>query len=332
MRFEDERYVRVYTRDTMTWLMLPWQSKCVIPLVARKLDRAGVLDLGEHGIAGLAAMIQVPFEIVDPGIAGALAGNVFELRETLLVWPRFLEAQEARQSDKARARTSRERARDLNRAESHGVSAPSQTVTEATADERERHTRSHDVTPYCAVPSRTDLKTKDLSVPPTPVESATKTKTKKPTQADDVYEYWLDCRQRFNPRAKRIKVSEKDRKAILALLASGRSPEEMKLACQGHFLSPHHTGENDRATQYLAFEFVVRPKNVDTFIALAEAARPEEPIASTAKPNGPIVPAPPEFRAYLDRQAAKTKAEQAELPIAASANVLWKPKATGSNT
>lgn len=43
MNWSDERYVKLYERDTLTW---PWQAKCVFALLLRKVDRSGVLDTG----------------------------------------------------------------------------------------------------------------------------------------------------------------------------------------------------------------------------------------------------------------------------------------------
>lgn len=114
MRFEDEQYVRLYKRDTTTWLMLNWQGRCILPLIFRKLDRAGLLDLGEDGYDALAAHIQVPIDVVEEGMKSILKRKALFLRDDgLLMAPRFIEAQEAKQSDKARQKASRDRARDL---------------------------------------------------------------------------------------------------------------------------------------------------------------------------------------------------------------------------
>lgn len=122
MRFEDEQYIRLYKRDTTTWLMLNWQGRCILPLIFRKLDRAGLLDLGEDGYDALAAHIQVPIEVVEEGMKSILRRNALVLREDgLLVAPRFIDAQEAKQSDKARQKSARERARDIAAAAAKGI-------------------------------------------------------------------------------------------------------------------------------------------------------------------------------------------------------------------
>lgn len=121
--------------------------------------------------------------------------------------------------------------------------------------------------------------TKDLSVLDPPYCD--------PDPAAEVYEHWLDCRQAHNPRRQRITISDKDRKALKALLKSGRSVEELKMACEGLFLSPFHLGENDRATAYLDFAYVVGRKNIEPFIALAEAARADRESAKRSGDVGP---------------------------------------------
>ena len=37
MNFCDERYVPFYTRDTLKWLRLPWEAKCLLPQLLRRI-------------------------------------------------------------------------------------------------------------------------------------------------------------------------------------------------------------------------------------------------------------------------------------------------------
>lgn len=116
MRFEDERYVRLYTRDTTTWLMLRWEGQTVFALLMRKLDRTGVFDLGGSApIDAVSAVLQVPEDIVRIGLERLLARGVIEHREDCLICPKFIEAQEASMTPNARAKESRLRRRDMLR-------------------------------------------------------------------------------------------------------------------------------------------------------------------------------------------------------------------------
>lgn len=174
MRWEDERYVRLYTKDTATWKLLCWQAKCLLPLLLRKVDRAGIADIGEDLVEGVAALVDMPPELVANGLHGdgfkhgLLTREVFVVHGALLVMPNYIEAQEAKQSDAARQRAHRERARDLARA-GGVVTKRDETVTAG-------HTASHAVTPSLAVPSRalpSRAEPEQQSPPPPAVDRAT---------------------------------------------------------------------------------------------------------------------------------------------------------------
>lgn len=169
MRWEDERYVRLYTRDTITWKMLPWQGRALLALLFRKVDRAGLIDVGEYGPDGLAALVELPVEVVSEGLASLIkcktaqwAGN-----GTVLFLPKFLEAQEAHQSDAQRKRDQRERSVAKASLESiglatemsHGVTDGHKTGPDVTTG----HTESQVVTAGHSDPIR--------SVPSLPIRS-----------------------------------------------------------------------------------------------------------------------------------------------------------------
>ena len=48
MDFPNERYVRLYTRETTTWRLLGWEGQALLPQVLRLVDRSGVLDLAHR--------------------------------------------------------------------------------------------------------------------------------------------------------------------------------------------------------------------------------------------------------------------------------------------
>ncbi len=111
MDWANEKYVRLFIRDTTTWKLLPWQARALLPLILRKLDRSGVMDLGTDGEDGLAAVIEVPLEFLQSGLPALLKRDVLRILAGRLVMPNFLAAQEARQSDAQRKRESRENQR-----------------------------------------------------------------------------------------------------------------------------------------------------------------------------------------------------------------------------
>ena len=164
MRWEDERYVRVYTRDTVDWQYLSFEAQGLLTLLLRKVDRAGILEFGRHGVEGVAAAIGHPnrWDTIKPALDQLVADGCVAVEPSRLVLPNFIEAQEAKTSDRERQRKSRESARVRHTA--------SQPVTSG-------HTESQPVTLSLAVPSRAEpakptVPEKTTAVVQAPVESS----------------------------------------------------------------------------------------------------------------------------------------------------------------
>ncbi len=178
MNFEDERYVRVYTRKTVTTKLLGWDGRMCLHALLLEVDRAGVIDLeGLDPAEALAALADLPLEHARSGMSKLLDRKVVVVTNGVLFVPNFIRAQEAKQSDAQRQRESRaRRAAAVRAAEVAGVVPPelldlvapvvdthieSQPVTIRDTQSQlvtERHTQSHAVTPChssSAVPSST---------------------------------------------------------------------------------------------------------------------------------------------------------------------------------
>lgn len=106
--------------------MWPWEAACLWFSLLRKLDRAGVLELGRRDPAEMIAMAvrtstTPPVELVRSCLSvwvesgAAYIQDLDDGRRSLVV-PSFLEAQEAVQSDAARQRRTREARRDRTKA------------------------------------------------------------------------------------------------------------------------------------------------------------------------------------------------------------------------
>jgi hypothetical protein len=119
MDWSNERYVRVYTRDTVTWKLWSWESRALWLFLLRKVDRAGVLDLDGSGSRGVAAIVEMPLEMVEIGLDGLIASRAVEWLDVCLVIPNFIEAQECTQTDAHRQRERRARRRELARAQNN---------------------------------------------------------------------------------------------------------------------------------------------------------------------------------------------------------------------
>jgi hypothetical protein len=161
MRWDDEPYVRLYKRETPEWSVLSWQARALFHELLKRVDMAGLLMVGRSGVRGLAGLVRMPLDVVEGAMHGAdglLAdGCVVEVDGGYLL-PNFVEAQQARQSDRARKaeQRARDRATKLATGKGHAMPEPvttadnlGQSVTNRDHESQnvtESHTRSHDVT------------------------------------------------------------------------------------------------------------------------------------------------------------------------------------------
>jgi len=133
MDWSNERWVKLYTRDTMTAIRMGWQGRALLHELLRKVDRAGCMDGVIDPVADLAAFTGLPEDVVKVGLERLTRVHdeeraTVEVNGHCLVIPNFIEAQESVKSDKQRQKDLRER----RRAEfmSRSVTAPSQNVIE----------------------------------------------------------------------------------------------------------------------------------------------------------------------------------------------------------
>lgn len=109
MDWASERYVRLYVRDTPSWVLLPWEARALWPLLLRKLDRHGRLDTGTHGVRGLAALVGLPLEVADAGIAALVEDGCASWDGSYVVARNYVPAQETRSNDAIRKQEQRDR-------------------------------------------------------------------------------------------------------------------------------------------------------------------------------------------------------------------------------
>jgi hypothetical protein len=172
VRWADERYVRIYTRDTPDLAAMGWEARALLWEVFRKMDRAGILQMGKSGHRGLAALVSMPFEVTERALAILLEDGVLETQGTCLVCRNFMDAQECSKSDAGRQRDKRER--DRVAALSQNVTAPSQNVTPESRKVTDSHEPSRDVTPYRAdpVPSKPTRSMPEITISAEPACAA----------------------------------------------------------------------------------------------------------------------------------------------------------------
>lgn len=179
MRWEDESYVKLYTRDTPTWKAMNWQARCVWPLLMRKLDKAGLMECGELGRSAVALMVELPDEVVIPGLERLEKLGVITWHGTTLEAPKFEEAQEAKKTELLKKRDQRQRARDVARA---------QAMREASSQPPENIQGVSPGVPQCPkVSPDVPLQTPQTPQPrhPSPAEAAPPAKKPEPARVEE---------------------------------------------------------------------------------------------------------------------------------------------------
>lgn len=113
MDWPNERYVRLYVRDTTTWKRLRFEGQSTFALLLRKFDRAGILEIGDMEPWEVAVVhAEVPEQVARAGMEALLRLGVYEVANGALICTNFLEAQEASMSPAMRQKEHRLRRRD----------------------------------------------------------------------------------------------------------------------------------------------------------------------------------------------------------------------------
>lgn len=159
MNWSNERYVRLYTRDTSDWLLLSWQAQALLCLLLRKADRLGEIDLGRHGLKGVAAHVKMPWKVAEPALEELLADGVVHREDRegrlLLVFKNYTIANESTSAGAERMRRYRERHRDAREASPRDETSPGDVTGDAHGGDGDvtRDGVTHKVTPIRSVPS-----------------------------------------------------------------------------------------------------------------------------------------------------------------------------------
>lgn len=277
MRWEDERYVRLYTRKTADWNSWGWDAQCLFCQLLMVADRLGVIELGRHGKRGVALAVGHPEERVLPALEVLLADGVVVLSEAgdKLIIRNFPEAQESRTSDRERKRIQRERDRAALRSELGDKPSPPVTPRPKRSP---KVTPGHEMSP-CAVPS---LAVPSLPEPPLPSEAGP------PPPVENLLEAQKD-------RALRLwGLMQEARCARHPTLQKERTPEHAQLTAM---LKPVRTALGDEQTfeaycRFLedAYGGTLKPKwPIQLFLAQWErhVAPPETPRAACVVCHAP---------------------------------------------
>ena len=107
----NERYVRIYVRDTPEWLGLSFDAQALYVLIHRKADRAGTIVLGRLGTKGVAVIlhrVEKWQSVLEPALTELITEGFVTVNDGVLIIPDFVAAQEAVSSGKARQQKYRE--------------------------------------------------------------------------------------------------------------------------------------------------------------------------------------------------------------------------------
>jgi hypothetical protein len=109
VNWSDERWIKLYTRDTGDWLFLSFDAQALFLMLLRKADRQGYVALGKKGREAVAGIIghSTSQDRVGPALDALLSdGCVIETNGGLLI-RNFEQAQNGRTSEAERQRRHR---------------------------------------------------------------------------------------------------------------------------------------------------------------------------------------------------------------------------------
>lgn len=168
MDFSNERYVRLYVRDTTAWKLLKFEGQSVWTLLYRRADRSGVISLS--GVEPWEAAVlhcDFPEEVAKVGMQRCLDRGWIVRDGDRLVFPKYIEANETPQSDAQRVREHRAREREARAklkpppVDVCNETLPRSNETLSNSNAEKRPVTSGNSVPYRAVPEE------ELRPPPT---------------------------------------------------------------------------------------------------------------------------------------------------------------------
>lgn len=226
MNWSDERYVRVFTRDTVEWLSWSWQARALFVELLRKVDRAGCLDLPsgtERAVKGLSRLVGMPEQVVAEFLPELAESGAVVMGDRGLVIRNFVEAQEATASHAERQRRYRER-----QLASAARDAASPLCLPAHEEVTKADARVTEVTP--SVPSVPSVPSSQ-SVPASPGRPlrAKKPKPEASQEAREVAAYLADAIRSHQPTAK-LQPENWAEAIDAAMRIDRRTPEDLRLA------------------------------------------------------------------------------------------------------
>lgn len=226
-------------------------------------DRSGVLEIGDGDeVDAVMVLTDLPEDVVSAGLKRLASQNVTVRHGASLVVTKFLEANSAVKSERARAKEYRERNRDKVTKSDQVITKSDDGVTKSDEPVTPRHEESRpsqNVTPSLAYPSLAEL---SLEITSPSLGNGTNSK-KQSAAVAEVFAAWQAVTGH-----NRAKLDPKRERLIRARLKDF-SKEDLIEAIQNIKNSPFHLGENDQGAVYDHIELILRDNShVEKFLAL----------------------------------------------------------------
>jgi hypothetical protein len=288
VNFEDEDYVRVYSRDTATTKKLGWEGRTVLWHLFRIVPKSGVLELGEGDdlVEVVASLCDLPEEVTKLGLERLASRGVTVRHAASLEIVRFVEAQNARRSDRLRAQDYRDRQKAEASALSEKKASASRNVTA-------RHDSSLPASPPLALPClelREDLVELELDICLPDLESFAPEPSKLPRQpsphqaeAVQVFQAWQKATGH-----ERAVMDPKRLNRLKARLREGHTVETLLAVLRNWRNDPWLAGSS--GTTYDGIEQLFRDSaQVERLAALVAPVKAPAAISRFAPPVSPNV-------------------------------------------
>lgn len=110
MDWSDEHYVKLYTRDSLTWRSWKWETRTTFLHLVRKVDGSGFIESGRMDpVDALVLQLDLPKSVVSVGLEQLVADETCESTDRAIFLINFVAAQEARKTEAQKKRDYREK-------------------------------------------------------------------------------------------------------------------------------------------------------------------------------------------------------------------------------
>lgn len=109
MNFDDESYVRLYPRRTLTNRRLKWQGRAVMHAMLGEFDRVGVFAHDGDAAECISLVTEIPLDVARAGLERLVETETWIVTGDEIIWPSYHRAQTCARSDRTRQAESRAR-------------------------------------------------------------------------------------------------------------------------------------------------------------------------------------------------------------------------------